>query len=741
MPCQSHYAHSLAERPPSEWQPLEEHLRNVAERAGQFAASFGACEWGIHAGWLHDVGKYSLAFQEYLKTQNNVDASIENAPGRVDHSSAGAQYAARMPNLLGHLLAYVIAGHHSGLLDGRSTGSCQEKRLEKSLSPWEHGLKVLPELPKLEGPDFLRIALSRKDAFSVAFFVRMVFSCLVDADFLDTERFMNPDQAAWRKGWPNTVLKHMEDALTDYIGRLDPRGNPVDRQRTLVRNACLHAAERQPGLFSLSVPTGGGKTLASLAFALRHAIINGLQRVVYVVPLMSIIEQNAQVFRRAMKPLADGLGRDPVVEHHSNLDPDNETTMSRLAAENWDAPLVVTTSVQFYESLFANRTSRCRKLHRLARSVIILDEAQTLPVEYLKPCLRALQELTDNYRATVLLCTATQPEIQRTKDFEIGLRKPHEIIPDPVRLYRELERVRVENLGGQKDEELSNRLMTEPRVLCIVNTRSHAARLFQAIGSAEGHFHLSGNMCAAHRSEKLERLRKNLEENRVCRVISTQVIEAGVDVDFPVVYRALAGIDSIAQAAGRCNRNGKLPGVGRTYIFRSEHTKSERFIADTIQCAGQILSGHDNPLDLKAVEHYFKLYYWDQRDRWDEKKIMDEFSLHNDRSFPFNLGFGRSAGKFRLIDEAAYRPVIIPWGEEGRRLCERLRAMPAPTTEVLRRLQPFLVQVPPGLWQKHVGTNIQLIHDGIAVLVSPELHYSDDIGLVLDAREPAGVFV
>jgi CRISPR-associated endonuclease/helicase Cas3 len=309
-----------------------------------------------------------------------------------------------------------------------------------------------------------------------------------------------------------------------------------------------------------------------------------------------------------------------VLEHHSNLDPENETIANRLAAENWDAPLIVTTSVQFYESLFANRTSRCRKLHRLAESVIILDEAQTLPVDFLKPCLRALQELTTNYGATIVLCTATQPAVEQREGFSIGLEKPMEIIPNPVALHAHLERVRTEDIGGLSDEQLCRRILNELKVLCIVNTKPHARRLFEAIGESDGHFHLSGNMCPAHRSETLKRIRECLAKRRICRVASTQVIEAGVDVDFPVVYRALAGLDSIAQAAGRCNRNGRLPNLGRTYIFRSEHTESERFFADTAQCAGQILCLYDNPLDLRAVEHYFKLYYWDQSARWDQKK-------------------------------------------------------------------------------------------------------------------------
>jgi len=735
------YAHSKDGEPPEHWQPLEDHLKRVAELARSFAGDFGAGDWGYLTGLWHDMGKYSREFQRYLKKNNDIDASIETTPGKVDHSTAGAHHAADALPILGHLIAYGIAGHHSGLLNGRDTESCQEARLNKAVHPWEHGLAYLPNVhERADIPLQVRNALEGRNAFSSAFFVRMLFSCLVDADFLDTEAFMNPSQAALRAAWPDTVLAQMNETLTAYVGKINMEDSSVNRQRALVREACLRAAEQEPGLFSLTVPTGGGKTLASLAFALRHAVRKGLRRVIYVIPLTSIIEQNAEIFRRALKPLSDALGRDIVLEHHSNFDPEKETAASRLSTENWDAPLIVTTSVQFYESLFANKISRSRKLHQLSRAVIILDEAQTLPVDYLQPCLAALQELTTNYRTSIVICTATQPAIEQRENFTIGLPKSFEIIPNPIKLYSELERVCVKNIGDQSDDELCKQMGAEPRVLCIVNTKSHARILFEMIGSKEGHFHLSGNMCPAHRSEQLAQIRLCLAEGRVCRVISTQVIEAGVDIDFPVVYRSLAGLDSIAQAAGRCNRNGLLKEKGRTYIFRSFHPKSERFFTDTAQCAGQILSLYDNPLDLKAVEHYFKLYYWDQSARWDEKKIMEECFLVNDRKFPFNFGFARIAQKFQLIDDANSCPVIIPWREEGRHLCDQLRAMPVPTLEIRRRLQRFVVHIPKRIWERHAGSDIQIVHDGIFVLASPEIHYSEKAGLNMEAAGPGAIF-
>lgn len=740
MPKQ-YYAHSLSGKPSSDWQKLELHLANVARKAGEFAALFDSSEWAEAVGWLHDLGKFPDEFQEYLLKANDLDASIESAPGRVDHSTAGAQYAVRSVPILGHLLAYAVAGHHTGLPNGLDITSCLESRLRKAVPPYEDAVDVIPVAATINPPPFLQHAFGAKDPFAIAFFVRMIFSCLVDADFLDTEMFMNPQQAGLRKHWPDNILARMDEALTQFIRQFKEEEQPVNRERQLVRMACLKAAGQKPGFFSLTVPTGGGKTLASLAFSLRHALANAMKRVIYVIPLTSIIEQNADVFREAFMPLSRELGADVVLEHHSSLDPEKETAANRLASENWDAPLVITTSVQFYESLYANRTSRCRKLHRLAQSVVILDEAQTLPVDYLKPCLQALQELVSNYRSTVVLCTATQPVVEKREGFEIGISKPYEIIPDPIGLYNRLERVRTEYIGNQSDDLLCERLLAEPRVLCIVNTKPHARKLFEAMGAAKGHFHLSGNMCPSHRSEKLRKIKDCLQSGQICRVVSTQVIEAGVDVDFPVVYRALAGLDSIAQAAGRCNRNGRLVEQGRTYIFRSEHTKAERFLTDTAQCAGQVLSLCDNPLDLEAIEHYFRLYYWDQSYRWDRKHIMDCFCLNKDPTFPFNFGFKKVAAAFQLIDEADSCPVIIPWRKAGRRLCEQVRAMPSPTLEIRRQLQRFVVQIPRRTWERHVGGSIHLVHDSISILVSPDIHYSDETGLNLEGEGPGAIFV
>ena len=335
----------------------------------------------------------------------------------------------------------------------------------------------------------------------MAFFVRLLFSCLVDADFLDTEAFMDPERAKNRPVWPNGVLSLMREALESFMAELPSEDTPVNRLRNEVREACLQAAGGKQGIYSLTVPTGGGKTLSSLSFALKHAEAHHLERIIYVIPFTSIIEQNADVFREVFSSLSAREGLDVVLEHHSNFDPEKETPTNRLATENWDAPLVVTTAVQFYESLFSNKTSRCRKLHNIANSVVILDEAQSLPVEYLKPCLVALKELTQSYGSTVVLCTATQPAIQKSEEFPIGLPECTEIIPQPRKLYSALKRVDVEPIGKIEDAELLEHLSKHRQVLCIVNTRGHAKKLFDNIKDKKQTFHLSASMCPEHRTK------------------------------------------------------------------------------------------------------------------------------------------------------------------------------------------------------------------------------------------------
>lgn len=739
------FAHSANSR--GEWHKLSTHLEEVADLARRFGEPFGAGDWAYLAGLWHDAGKGSAAFQAYLRGNSDKDFHVAELRGSVDHTSAGAQHAVCALPVLGHLLAYAIAGHHSGLLDSIGDGACLDRRLRKAVEPWLPNSAPLPEVVPPELPRFLRDALARRNshaketAFTFAFFVRMLFSCLVDADFLDTERFLDPERRAARPVWTADILERMEAALDGFVSGLELEGTDVDSARREVREACLAAARQQPGLFSLTVPTGGGKTLSSLAFALRHARLHHLRRVVYVVPFTSIIEQNADVFRRVCEPLVSGGLSDPVLEHHSTVDLDEAGAAARLATENWDAPLVITTSVQFYESLFGCRTSRCRKLHNLAGAVIILDEAQKLPVGLLQPGLLALHELATNYGATVVLCTATQPAIHKRPDFPIGLEGVREIISQPEALYVALKRVDVVDAGDLSDAVLVERLRAERQVLCIVNTRRHARGLFRPLEDEDGTIHLSAAMCPQHRSEVLKDVRQRLAGGEPCRVVSTQLVEAGVDVDFPVVYRSLAGLDSIAQAAGRCNRNARHR-QGVTYVFRSEHGRSEAFLRDTANVAAQLLGGpgreplYGDLLSLASVEHYFRLYYWGQQDCWDSRSVIDRMRLANDTALPFLFDFREIAQRFRLIEDAG-ATIFIPWGERGRALCGEL-AQPwaRPSTQLLRRLQRYVVQVPRRQWMAALDRGIDLVHDKFAILTCPELSYDRRLGLVLGDEDP-----
>jgi len=734
------YAHTKANpdgtpAPKSEWEPLAVHLHEVAELASEFAAVFGAREWGRLAGLWHDLGKYSREFQDYLKTVTS-EAHLEekDLPGRVDHSTAGAQHADRSVKIVGRLLAYLIAGHHAGLPDGMSSeaaGSTLEARLRKHIPVWDHAATEVSAVPNLPKPP----AFAFVSGHATSFFLRMLFSCLVDADFLCTERFMDKGRASRR---PNDLptIAAMEDCLQRHLAKFGKAETKVQKQRAEILNSCLDSAERDPGLFSLTVPTGGGKTLSSLAFALKHARLHGMERVVYVIPFTSIIEQNAKVFRDALAALGDGV----VLEHHSNLDPDSKhvTQTTRLASENWNARLIVTTNLQFFESLHAKETSRCRKLHRLAKSVIIFDEAQTLPISYMQPCLKALEQLSTNYGSSVVLCTATQPAIVKRDDFKIGLSAPHEIIPDPPKLYAALKRVKVTNLGTVPDAELLSLLQTHPQVLSIVSTRRHAAELFRALPKSVDNVHLSALMCPEHRSEVITMIRQRMRDGQPCRVISTQLIEAGVDLDFPVVYRSLAGLDSIAQAAGRCNREGKLAGMGQTFVFKPERAIPAGFLRQSAQVAEQVMPGHADLLGLDAVEHYFRMHYWQRSTEMDTKKIMECWPTQQPKN-PEDLllyRFKTCSEKFRFI-ESNYQSVIIPWGNRGEQLRDDIAAAFDPRDQwpLARRTQRFIVSIHESLFTANLGKSITTYHDRFHVLNS-SVDYHPQLGLTLGNDQP-----
>ena len=722
------FAHSMGPDK-VDWQPLRDHLYAVARLSGQFASRFGSDAWGQAAGLLHDLGKYSAAFQERL----------DGAATPVDHSTAGAREALRLfGKARGLLLAYLVSGHHAGLPDYGSLG-------DESALAYRLGRKEIPPYDNFRRDDLtfpseaeLSLGLTPSDAhphFSVQLFIRMLYSCLVDADFLDTEHFMDPRRSALRTGYPDMPM--LRDRLDQYIAtKFDGAPDtPVNRRRAAILQACQTRADAPPGLFTLTVPTGGGKTLSSLSFALRHAARHGLDRVVYAIPFTSIIEQNAGVFREA-------LGDEAVIEHHSNVqrpregrnEHGDEIARLDLATENWDAPLVVTTNVQFFESLFANRSSRCRKLHNLARSVIVLDEAQMVPTDVLEPALSALWELIANYGSTVVLCTATQPALQRFLPPQL---QPLEIAPDPSELFTVLRRVEVTRLGEVGDEDLAQRLLLHRQALCIVNTRSHARELFELVraGGAEGAFHLSARMCPRHRAQVLSRVREALQAGAPCRLVSTQLIEAGVDIDFPVVYRAETGLDQLAQAAGRCNREGRLD-RGEVFAFRPTGRPLRGWFQRTAAVAAMVLRDGSDPLAPETIDRYFTTLFDIEGAGLDARHIM-QIIAEGGKSLQFQ--FAEMARLFRLIDEDMV-PIVVPWGDDGERLCDRLRS--APSYEVLRRLQSYVVQVYPNeLDALQEGGRIELVAVGgdTIALLADHLCYSKELGLQPTGRLDAAL--
>ncbi len=697
------YAHTSTELP---WEPLDRHLRWVARGcppdlsgARDFGEAFGAGGWAELAGLWHDAGKYARAFQDYLRSGGS------RGP---DHSTAGARLACEALGPAGYLLAYAIAGHHAGLPDWSASGgghSGLQERLKACLSETEDALARLPASLRDPGVapewDWLRSLPGERSTagLRVAMFVRMLFSCLVDADYLATELYLDHGRAAARRR-EFLGIGELNAALTSHIDGLTAKADPgrVAQVRAELLDACLAAAYSGPGLFSLTAPTGTGKTLSSLAFALEHARRYGLRRVIYALPFTSITEQTAKVFRDIFAPLGDGI----VLEHHSaaawRAGDENEpqTRRSMLASENWDAPIVVTTNVQLLESLFASRPAACRKLHRIARSVVVLDEAQALPVRLLRPTLTALDELARGYGSSVVLCSATMPALQRREHFRIGFEpgKVREIVPDPRAMAAAMRRVEVERAGTLDDQALVLRLHACPRALCIVNTKAHAAALYEGLVREDGDgaaYHLSAAMCPAHRTEVLDRVRALLKDAKEppCRLVSTQVVEAGVDIDFPVVFRAMAGLDSIAQASGRCNREGKLD-RGRVVVFETD-VKPSPGVKLQADAARETLGLHDDPLDLDAVDRYFRLHYQqDNKNEWDGEGIMGLFQLAPGAS-PFVFSFREAASKYKIIDEQT-RPVVVPYGEEGANLCKKLLSGELDRA-LLRKSQRFTVSV------------------------------------------------
>lgn len=709
-------------------EPLRQHLQAVADRAAAFAQAFGASQQAYAAGLLHDLGKYADRFQRRLRDPSQTAG---------DHWSAAAAYLAGMMGPHGVLPALAVAGHHAGLSelpgDGREYAAEIGRRMRADRNAFtETSLRALYDryladgLPEPEIPD----GLAPADHFAADMLdVRMLFSALVDADFLETEAHFSGDAQTPRRPRPEGPTLDVDRAiaaLDEHVVQL--RHRFCDAPMTVTRDAllgrCIEAAHEPTGPFSLSAPTGAGKTLAMLAFALHHARKHDLRRVILVMPFLNIIEQTADVYRVVFSP-ENGFDPHTVIEHHSLANSDgHESTdgrgdyaeaLPRLLAENWDAPVVLTTSVQLLESLMAARPSRCRKLHRLARSVILFDEVQTLPVPLAVATLATFSRLADPagpYGSTVVFATATQPAFEvldgRVRpEFASSGWRPKEIVPDPEPLYAPAAgRVRVSwrHQEAIDLEELALELMQQDQVLCIVNLKRHATRLAKLLAEegVEGLSHLSTNMCPAHRKAVLDSVRCRLDKGLPVRLVSTQCVEAGVDLDFPVVYRALAPLEAIAQAAGRCNRHG-LGQTGQVVVFKplDERRPYPPGYGQAVDATEIFLNSLASKLDLDTVEilnsperlrgYFNHLYILTGRttaELDDERPLLDAIRAGD---------FADVADKYRLIKQDAIN-VLVPYQPDvfntlNAEIVEAARLTPGFIRDWIRRATPHAVSV------------------------------------------------
>jgi len=708
-------------------QSLLEHLEGTAILAKQFAEPFGGGALAWACGLLHDYGKYSERFQQRIRGKNIT----------ADHSTPGGQsiyqqaLSAKM-GILGMVAAYCIMGHHSGLPDGGSSSDSDgeptlQGRLRKPCPSFD--VSMDEHYPPPLTPPKTPI----KDGFGAAFFIRMLFSALVDADYLNTEKFFQKGGYA-RGGFSDIaeLEKRLLEHIETFLRADNATGSLNDRRNALLRN-CLSAAENESGLFTLTAPTGSGKTIASLTFALHHAVRHGKRRVIYIVPYNTIIEQNAAEFERI-------VGAENVLQHHSNVQYDSkdksenenkpyseEESRKRYSTENWDYPIIVTSSVQFFESLFAARPGKCRKLHNLADSVLIFDEAQMIPIPYLKPCTRAIGELVQNYGCTAVLATATQSAL----DNYFGSLQPKEITENPDDLYRALRRTTISVVQDSFSEEsLAARLAESERVLCIVNTRKGAQRVFTELHrlEPEGTFYLSTTMYPKHRSRVLKQICDRLDDNKKppCRVVSTSLVEAGVNLDFPAVYREEAGLDSIIQAAGRCNReaNNHSPEESMVYIFTFEGRRAGSAQQANVDAYKQIARRYQDLGAPETIHAYFEQLFYNKGDAaLDQKSVLPRF---NQGLSAFSFPFRTIAEEFRIIEQNTQDIYILsayPDLEQRLRNGERNR-------ELFRELGHYSVS----LYESDVRAlcdlgQLEIIDEDVRLM--PGIFYDENFGVSL----------
>lgn len=719
-------AHTPSKTNP-EWHRLDKHIRGVTKRATEFADAFGGVALARYVGLLHDLGKFDLQFQEYLWRHFQADQGKGSRPqtGEAPHKQAGALVAWDAVPKAGRQVAQILFGHHTAILDEDGTHSKAaewQQRARLSVAQMRDHARTLGGEFDPTPPSLAELIPAPHNRSKAAFemYLRFVYSCLTDADSLDTERHMNPEQATVREAEqakaPTIIalcdmLRAAQAALLKETGAND---TPVNRMRRMVYEDCLRVArEKRPGVFTLTVPTGGGKTRSALAFALEHAAACGLRRVVYAAPFTTILDQTADVFEAIF-----GTDSRIVLEHHSGMDPDeteeDETNEARdlwrrLAAQTWDVPLIVTTQVQLFESLFSNRPGKCRKLHRLAQSVLILDEVQTLPPKLLRPLVDALQLLAQNFGVTVVLCTATQPALEADTRFFKGFSpSPVEIVSEPKKHFAALRRVRYQtDLDTDSDkpwnwERVAGTMRTGGSCLCILNTRRQAVELLDLLDrdrSDERVFHLSTLLCGRHRRAVLREITQRLKEKKTTWLVSTTVVEAGVNLDFPRLLRALAPLPSLIQGAGRCNREGELrdandnPALGEVLIFRPADDVT---VPDTVYKAARRLTenrlndaAHGGGVfafdDPDTVTAWFRDFVHDLGNQVDASDIRTDIN---------NFAFDAVARKMRLIPDETVSVLPLAYAEnEATAILDAAEFQGGMTRDLWRKAQPLCVSV------------------------------------------------
>ena len=692
-------------------QPNEEHQEGVSLMASKFAADFGMAEWGRVLGLLHDKGKEKKAFQQHILKESGKEPLIK-VEGDYRHAYVGALIARQLFPKCYPLIINALMGHHRGLYDDGDMKEVLKQQMPDDVTI-EKVMADL-EIPRLE---------KSKDIHHLE---RILYSCLVDADFLDTEAFMQPKQSKLRGKYDS--LQALEEKLEAYLFRLKEKApdTEVNRIRNEVQNWCIEESANPPGFYSLTVPTGGGKTLSSVLWAIKHAIKNNLKRVIIAIPYTSIITQTASVLRNI-------FGVENVLEHHSNVDhtafDDKELSQTlKLATENWDYPIVVTTNVQLFESLFSNKPSDCRKLHNIAKSVLILDEVQTLPIEFLGPIIDTFDTLKRVFGVSILFTTASQPKlkgkIQGTNPMVTidGLSEIHEIVPRSANLHDRLRRVELEFEESRKNyDEIAEELSQHPRVLCIVNTRKDAKELYSRLPKDGICLHLSRMMCPAHIMETIDRIKSALKDpsNAIIRVVATQLIEAGVDIDFPVVFRQEAGLDSILQAAGRCNREGKLE-TGKAFVFSFQKPLPPGFMAQTNNARIGMGKDHDW-FSPEAMEAYFRQLY-SRVDSFDKVSIKDLL-------YKPEMQFETAASEFQLIDDNT-TAVIVKW-KNSMDLVERLKKEGV-TYSLMKALSHYSVNVRNNDLKKLTDAGaVEEVLKGVYVVGDP-IFYDKEVGLITD---------